>query len=69
MKIICIHREQLVKVSCNILLMTVILELYIISLAGDRYLVLTDDLRLAHYLQKIGIDTVNFNNIRVYGWK
>ena len=24
MKIICIHREQLVKVSCNILLMTVI---------------------------------------------
>ncbi|CAC5340081.1 MULTISPECIES: hypothetical protein [Planktothrix] len=49
--------------------MTVILELYIISLAGDRYLVLTDDLRLAHYLQKIGIDTVNFNNIRVYGWK
>ncbi|BBD54630.1 hypothetical protein [Planktothrix agardhii] len=35
----------------------------------DRYLVLTDDLRLAHYLQKIGIDTVNFNNIRVYGWK
>jgi len=41
----------------------------IISLARDRYLVLTDDLRLAHYLQKIGIDTVNFNNIRVYGWK
>jgi hypothetical protein len=60
---------DVIKYQYRLLLMTVILELYIISLAGDRYLVLTDDLRLAHYLQKIGIDTVNFNNIRVYGWK
>lgn len=41
----------------------------IVSLARDRYLVLTDDLKLAYYLQNIRIDTVNFNNIRVYGWK
>ena len=60
---------DVIKYQYRLLLMTVILELYIISLARDRYLVLTDDLRLAHYLQKIGIDTVNFNNIRVYGWK
>ncbi|HAG85778.1 MAG TPA: hypothetical protein DCL61_32725 [Cyanobacteria bacterium UBA12227] len=40
----------------------------IMDLARDRYLVLTDDLKLAHYLQKIGIDTINFNNIRTYGW-
>lgn len=41
----------------------------ILNLVKDRYLVLTDDLRLANYLQKEGIDTVNFNNIRVYGWR
>jgi rRNA-processing protein FCF1 len=41
----------------------------ILNLARDRYLVLTDDLKLAVYLQKEGIDTVNFNNIRVYGWR
>jgi rRNA-processing protein FCF1 len=39
----------------------------IISLAQrDSYLVLTDDFKLAGYLQKIGIDTINFNNIRPY---
>jgi len=31
----------------------------IINVARDKYLVLTDDLKLAHYLQKIAI---NFNN-------
>jgi rRNA-processing protein FCF1 len=41
----------------------------ILNLVRDRYLVLTDDLRLANYLQKEGIDTINFNNIRVYGWR
>jgi rRNA-processing protein FCF1 len=41
----------------------------IIHVAREQYLVLTDDLRLANYLQKIGIDTLNFNHIRVYGWK
>ncbi|GAB4280177.1 MAG: PIN domain-containing protein [Oscillatoriaceae cyanobacterium] len=40
----------------------------IIELSRDKYLVLTDDLRLATYLQSLGIDTVNFNHIRVYGW-
>lgn len=41
----------------------------IINIAREQYLVLTDDLKLAHYLLKIGIDTINFNNIRTYGWK
>lgn len=41
----------------------------IISLAQEKYLVLTDDFKLANYLEKIKIDTVNFNNIRVCGWK
>lgn len=41
----------------------------IVNLSRDRYLVLTDDLKLANYLQREGIDTINFNNIRTYGWK
>ena len=35
----------------------------IISVARDSYLVLTDDFKLAGYLEKIGIDVINFNNI------
>jgi rRNA-processing protein FCF1 len=41
----------------------------IVNIAKNKYLVLTDDLKLANYLENIGIDTINFNNIRVYGWK
>jgi rRNA-processing protein FCF1 len=41
----------------------------ILNLAKNQYLVLTDDLKLASHLQQQGIDTVNFNHIRVYGWK
>ena len=41
----------------------------ILSFAKDRYLVLTDDLRLAAYLKRQEIDTVNFNNLRVFGWQ
>ncbi|MCG8365256.1 MAG: hypothetical protein MJA27_18245 [Pseudanabaenales cyanobacterium] len=40
----------------------------IINLAREQYLVLNDDLKLASYLQRQRIDTVNFNNLRVYGW-
>ncbi|MDJ1181949.1 hypothetical protein [Roseofilum casamattae] len=37
----------------------------IVEMAKDSYLVLTDDLRLAHYLQTSQqIDTINFNNLR-----
>ncbi|SRR5579883_726980 len=39
------------------------------SLVKDKYLVLTDDLKLAVHLQREGIDTVNFNNLRTYGWR
>jgi len=41
----------------------------IVNVAKDNYLILTDDLKLASYLQKLGIDTINFNNIRTYEWK
>lgn len=41
----------------------------IISLAKEKYLVLTDDFKLANYLEKIEIDAVNFNHIRVCGWE
>jgi hypothetical protein len=40
----------------------------IIEVARDQYLVLTEDLKLASNLQSLGIDTVNFNNIRVFNW-
>jgi len=40
----------------------------IVDLVRNKYLVLTDDLKLAAYLQREGIDTVNFNNLRIYGW-
>ncbi len=40
----------------------------IVEAAKGRYLVLTDDLRLAVNLQSLGVDTVNFNNIRALNW-
>lgn len=40
----------------------------ILNVARGKYLVLTDDLKLANYLQKVGIDAINFNNIRTLGW-
>jgi len=40
----------------------------ILNVAQGSYLVLTDDLRLTATLQRKGIDTVNFNNIRVLNW-
>ncbi|MGE5655687.1 MAG: PIN domain-containing protein [Actinomycetota bacterium] len=40
----------------------------IIYLGRQGYLVMTDDFRLANYLQKLGIDAINFNHIRPYGW-
>ncbi len=41
----------------------------IIEVARDKYLVLTDDFKLANYLTNTGIDTLNFNHIRLYGWR
>lgn len=37
-------------------------------LAKDKYLVLTDDLRVSHYLSNNGIDVLNFNHIRELNW-
>jgi len=36
----------------------------IMCVAKDKYLVLTDDLKLALYLQAQEIDSINFNNLR-----
>ncbi len=36
----------------------------IMYLAKDKYLVLTDDLKLSLYLKAQGIDVINFNNLR-----
>ncbi|MBE9063029.1 PIN domain-containing protein [cf. Phormidesmis sp. LEGE 11477] len=38
----------------------------IADIAQSKYLVLTDDLRLASYLHQKGIDTINFNNLRTF---
>ena len=40
----------------------------ILTLARDKHLVLTDNLKLANYLQSVGLDVINFNNIRVFNW-
>lgn len=40
----------------------------ILKICPKQYLVLTDDLKLAHYLQTQEVDVLNFNHIRVYGW-
>ena len=36
----------------------------LVTLAKDKYLVLTDDLKIASYLQNQRVDTVNFNHLR-----
>jgi hypothetical protein len=43
-------------------------DLGIAKLVRDRYLVLSDDLRLVVHLQSIGVDAINFNHIRALGW-
>jgi rRNA-processing protein FCF1 len=40
----------------------------ILHLAGGKYLVLTDDLRLCAFLEKTGVDVLNFNHIRWIAW-
>ncbi|WP_234017061.1 hypothetical protein [Nostoc sp. 'Lobaria pulmonaria (5183) cyanobiont'] len=41
----------------------------ILTLSKGKYFVLTDDFKLANYLQSVEIDVINFNNIRVLNWK
>jgi hypothetical protein len=43
-------------------------DLGIAKLVRDKYLVLSDDLRLVLHLQNNGIDGINFNHIRTLGW-
>lgn len=38
------------------------------ELAHDRYLVLSDDLKLTVHLQENGIDAINFNHLRTSNW-
>jgi hypothetical protein len=40
----------------------------IMDLALGQFLVLTDDFRLFGYLEKQGIDVINFNHIRTMNW-
>jgi rRNA-processing protein FCF1 len=40
----------------------------ILELAQDRFLVLTDDLKLTVHLHSQGIDAINFNNLRTLNW-
>jgi hypothetical protein len=40
----------------------------IISMAKGIYLVLTDDAPLVGYLQNVGIDVINFNQLRSLAW-
>lgn len=41
----------------------------ILTLSKGKYLVLTDDFKLANYLPSVEVDVINFNNIRVFNWK
>ncbi|MEH2165538.1 MAG: PIN domain-containing protein [Nostoc sp.] len=41
----------------------------ILILSKGKYLILTDDFKLANYLKSVEIDVINFNNIRVLNWK
>ncbi len=38
----------------------------IMTIAQNKYLVLTDDLKLSNYLQSISMDVINFNHLRFY---
>lgn len=40
----------------------------ILHLAGGKYLVLTDDFKLCQFLEKAGVDVLNFNHIRLIAW-
>ncbi len=40
-----------------------------VRLAKDNYLIITEDFRLSQYAQSLGIDVLNFNNIRPYFWE
>ncbi len=40
----------------------------IAEIAREKYLVLTDDFRLAGYLQGRQVDVINFNHIRTLNW-
>lgn len=40
----------------------------IATISRERYLVITEDLRLAQALASDGIDTLNFNNLRYLNW-
>ncbi|MEH2417715.1 PIN domain-containing protein [Nostoc sp.] len=41
----------------------------ILTLSKGKYLVLTDDFKLANYLHSVEVDVINFNNIRIFNWK
>lgn len=56
--------ESSIIADCDVFLRFGLTDCGIMLLAEDKYLVLTDDLKLHYYLKAFGIDTVNFNNLR-----
>ncbi len=65
----CVLKEQYVPIT-DILTMPEfpkfgLTDAGIMRIAKNNYLVITDDFRLSQYLQNVGIDTLNFNHIRM----
>ncbi|MBW4611797.1 MAG: hypothetical protein KME21_00645 [Desmonostoc vinosum HA7617-LM4] len=60
--------ESIVAVNTDKFIKFGLTDSGILTLARGKYLVLTDDLKLASYLQSINIDVINFNNIRLFNW-
>jgi hypothetical protein len=40
----------------------------VIAESASNYLVITDDLRFSNYLNRIGLESLNFNHIRTLAW-
>lgn len=41
----------------------------LINVAKDNYLLLTDDIKMSGFAEKMGVDVINFNHIRYLNWK
>jgi hypothetical protein len=39
-----------------------------IARLAAEHLVLTEDFRLTNYIQSLGLDAINFNHLRTFGW-
>lgn len=60
------HIKSVVAVSVSSFTRFGLTDCGILELARDRYLVLTDDFKLARHLQSSNVDVINFNHLRNY---